>query len=81
MASSLVRSTVAAQAPEARSAWGKVVGCYLHGSLLPKNPWLADRLIGWALERRHGTVDLAPLDDAAEAAARDQATEVARARP
>lgn len=60
---------------------GKVIGCYLHGSLLPKNPWLADRLITWALERRHGTVELAPLDDAAEALAHDQATLVARARP
>ncbi len=60
---------------------GKVIGCYLHGSLLPKNPWLADRLITWALERRHATVVLAPLDDVAEALARDQATAVARARP
>ena len=59
---------------------GKVIGCYLHGSLLPKNPWLADRLITWALERRHGAVELAPLDDAAEALAHEQATEVARAR-
>ena len=27
-------------------------GCYLHGSLLPKNPWLADRLLARALRRR-----------------------------
>ena len=60
---------------------GKVIGCYLHGSLLPKNPWLADRLLTWALERRHGTVALRPLDDSAEDLAREQATEVARARP
>lgn len=60
---------------------GKVIGCYLHGSLLPKNPWLADRLLSWALERRHGTVALASLDDAAETLAHGQATEVARARP
>lgn len=60
---------------------GRVIGCYLHGSLLPKNPWLADRLLGWALERRHGTLDLTPLDDQAERAAHDQATVVARARP
>ena len=59
---------------------GRVIGCYLHGSLLPKNPWLADRLIGWALERRHGPVTLAPLDDTAEHAAQAQAMEVARAR-
>jgi hypothetical protein len=60
---------------------GKLVGCYVHGSLLPKNPWLADRLIASALERRHGTVALAPLDDSMELAARDSAAEVARARP
>jgi CobQ-like glutamine amidotransferase family enzyme len=60
---------------------GKVIGCYLHGSLLPKNPWLADRLLTWALERRHDTVMLPPLDDTAEGLARDQATAVARARP
>ncbi|HEX8966560.1 MAG TPA: glutamine amidotransferase, partial [Chloroflexota bacterium] len=43
------------------------IGCYLHGSLLPKNPWLADRLLAAAL--RHGTgepVPLVPLDDRLE---------------
>lgn len=60
---------------------GKVIGCYLHGSLLPKNPGLADRLISWGLERRHGPVTLLPLDDGAESAARDQAIGVAKARP
>jgi lipid II isoglutaminyl synthase (glutamine-hydrolysing) len=59
---------------------GRVVGCYLHGSLLPKNPWLADRLIAWGLERRQGDSELAPLDDRAELAAHAQATEVAKAR-
>ena len=59
---------------------GRVIGCYLHGSCLPKNPWLADRLLGWALARRHDDVKLGPLDDAAEKSARDQATEVARTR-
>ena len=33
---------------------GRLIGTYLHGPLLPKNAWLADRLIEWALERRHG---------------------------
>lgn len=60
---------------------GRVIGCYLHGSCLPKNPWLADRLLGGALARRHGDVKLQPLDDTDERAARDQATEVARVRP
>jgi CobQ-like glutamine amidotransferase family enzyme len=59
---------------------GKVIGCYLHGSCLPKNPWLADRLLTWALDRRGGTVTLEPLDDRDEAAARAQASEVARTR-
>ncbi len=42
-------------------------GCYLHGSLLPKNPWLADRLLAAALRRRYGDdAPLAPLDDRLE---------------
>jgi len=45
-------------------------GCYLHGSLLPKNPHLADHLIQTALQRRYGTgAVLAPLDDQREWAA------------
>lgn len=38
-------------------------GCYLHGSLLPKNPHFADYLISKALERRFGKIKLKPLDD------------------
>jgi lipid II isoglutaminyl synthase (glutamine-hydrolysing) len=60
---------------------GKVIGTYSHGSCLPKNPWLADKLLTWALERRHGETRLMPLDDAEERAANDQAAAVARARP
>lgn len=41
-------------------------GCYLHGSLLPKNPHFADYLITKALERRYGSVKLKPLDDSIE---------------
>lgn len=42
-------------------------GCYMHGSLLPKNPQLADHLIGLALRRRYGpAATLAPLDDQLE---------------
>ena len=59
---------------------GKIIGTYSHGSCLPKNPWLADKLIAWALARRHGDVRLAPLDDVEERAASDQAATVARAR-
>jgi CobQ-like glutamine amidotransferase family enzyme len=43
------------------------IGCYLHGSLLPKNPWLADRLLSAALRHRTGEpVQLEPLDDRIE---------------
>ncbi|MEK7861688.1 MAG: glutamine amidotransferase [Chloroflexota bacterium] len=59
---------------------GRVVGTYSHGSCLPKNPWLADKLLTWALERRHGSVGLRPLDDGEERAASEQAVAVARAR-
>ena len=49
---------------------GRLIGTYLHGPLLPKNAWLADVLIGWALARRTGTVpELEPLDDRLEDAA------------
>jgi len=54
-------------------------GCYLHGSLLPKNPWFADRLLSSALRRRHGDgMELAPLDDRLENEA--HATVAARLR-
>ena len=54
-------------------------GCYLHGSLLPKNPWLADQLIARALRRRYGEdAPLAPLDDTLEE--RAHAAVVSRAR-
>ena len=43
-----------------------VVGTYVHGPLLPKNPGVADYLIRQALDRRYGSSELAPLDDAAE---------------
>jgi lipid II isoglutaminyl synthase (glutamine-hydrolysing) len=51
-----------------------VFGTYLHGPLLPKNAWLADHLIGLALERRLGRrPELEPLDDALEEAAHGSA--------
>src|SRR2546430_7526713 len=57
---------------------GKVIGCYLHGSALPKNPWLPDRLIGWGLARRHGEGTLPPPDDAEELAAQAAVADVAK---
>jgi len=51
-----------------------LIGTYLHGPLLPKNAWLADRLIQLALVRRTGSEpELAPLDDALETAAHQSA--------
>jgi CobQ-like glutamine amidotransferase family enzyme len=44
-------------------------GTYLHGSLLPKNPWLTDQLILNAARRVDESFELEPLDDAAERAA------------
>ena len=56
--------------------FGNVVGTYLHGPLLPKNPEVADHLLARALERRARRIGgeapaLAPLDDTAECAAND----------
>jgi lipid II isoglutaminyl synthase (glutamine-hydrolysing) len=43
---------------------GRAVGTYLHGPLLPRNPWFADWLLAQALVRRLGhPPDLAPLAD------------------
>jgi hypothetical protein len=50
-----------------------VIGTYLHGPLLPKNAWLADRLIELALDTR-----LEPLpDDSLEEAAHQSARRAA----
>ena len=55
-----------------------LIGTYLHGPLLPKNAWLADHLIGVALQRRYGAPpQLEPLDDALEQAAHECARRVA----
>ena len=43
-----------------------VVGTYLHGPLLPKNPHICDYLLSNALKRKYGSADLAPLDDTQE---------------
>jgi lipid II isoglutaminyl synthase (glutamine-hydrolysing) len=55
-----------------------MIGTYLHGPLLPKNAWLADRLIQLALAHREGAEPaLAPLNDALEAAAHESARQAA----
>jgi CobQ-like glutamine amidotransferase family enzyme len=48
-------------------------GTYLHGPLLPKNAWLADRLLRLALARGGTEPELEPLDDELEVAAHDSA--------
>jgi CobQ-like glutamine amidotransferase family enzyme len=40
-----------------------VVGTYIHGPLLPKNPALADFVLGLALDYAGIAADLTPLDD------------------
>jgi CobQ-like glutamine amidotransferase family enzyme len=54
-----------------------LIGTYLHGPLLPKNAWLADRLIALAIERSGSRPDLEPLDDRFELAAHESAREAA----
>jgi CobQ-like glutamine amidotransferase family enzyme len=60
---------------------GRVLGTYLHGPLLPRNPWLADWLLAQALARRTGEVPrLAPLGDELEAEAHLVSADRARTR-
>jgi CobQ-like glutamine amidotransferase family enzyme len=59
------------------ATYKNVFGTYLHGPLLPKNPWFTDFLIELALERRYGKVELAPLDDEVENTAHDAALKLA----
>ncbi len=50
---------------------GQVLGTYLHGPLLPKNSELADLIIKKSLSKRYKQVDLVPLDDSLELAAKN----------
>jgi CobQ-like glutamine amidotransferase family enzyme len=58
------------------------LGTYLHGPLLPRNPWLADWLLRAALSHAGGADPgpLAPLDDRLEEAAHAVAAQRARDR-
>jgi len=59
---------------------GTAIGTYLHGPLLPRNPWIADWLLARALEHRLGEpAELADLPDALEHEA--HLVSAARARP
>ena len=61
---------------------GRAIGTYLHGPLLPRNPWLADWLLAQALAHRTGgePPELEPLADEFEARAHLFSAERARAR-
>ncbi|MBF6600237.1 MAG: glutamine amidotransferase [Dehalococcoidia bacterium] len=48
------------------AVYRNAIGTYVHGSLLPKNPVLADAVLAAALERRYGAIELTPIDDRAE---------------
>jgi hypothetical protein len=54
---------------------GRVYGTYLHGPLLPRNPWFADRLLSEALGE-----ELPPLQDELEREAHDVSAGRARSR-
>ncbi len=47
-----------------------VIGTYLHGPLLPKNPKLCDEIIKIALKNKYGIEDLQEIDDSLEIKAR-----------
>ena len=55
---------------------GRVVGTYLHGPVLARNPALADLLLSWALDG----ATLEPLDDGAAESLRTERLEATRPR-
>ena len=61
---------------------GRVVGTYLHGPLLPRNPWFADWLLAQAAAHRTGGEPpvFEPLDDELEAQAHAVSAGRARSR-
>jgi CobQ-like glutamine amidotransferase family enzyme len=56
---------------------GRVVGTYLHGPVLARNPALADVLLGWALDEPV----LEPLDDEAALSLREERIGAVARRP
>ena len=60
----------------------RAVGTYLHGPLLPRNPWLADLLLSWAISHGSGLppMTLEALPDRLETTAHDVAAARARSR-
>jgi hypothetical protein len=58
----------------------KVCGTYLHGPLLPRNPWFADRVLADALAHAGCPDELPPLEDGLERDAHRVSAERARSR-
>jgi CobQ-like glutamine amidotransferase family enzyme len=60
---------------------GRALGTYLHGPLLPRNPWLADWLLVQAIAHRTGEPPtFEPLEDDLEATAHEVSAARARSR-
>ena len=61
---------------------GRVIGTYLHGPLLPRNPWLADWLLAQALAHASGGAppEFEPLEDELETEAHGVAADRAKSR-
>jgi CobQ-like glutamine amidotransferase family enzyme len=62
---------------------GRAVGTYLHGPLLPRNPWFADWVLAHALAHADGAAEppsLSPLPDELEAEAHTVSARRARTR-
>ena len=53
-----------------------IFGTYLHGPILPKNPFLADKLIQLALERKGLKMPEVAIDDSFEIAAHEKAVKL-----
>lgn len=53
--------------------WKNVIGSYMHGSLLPKNPRIADWLIEQAAKKRYGSFEPHDIDDRFAQLAREYA--------
>lgn len=51
--------------------YNHLIGTYLHGPILPKNPTLADYLLEKAVERKYGKGDIITLDDSLENRAKE----------
>ncbi len=55
-----------------------VIGSYLHGPLLPRNPSIADFLLQTALKRKYPSTDLSPIDDSIEGELHRQSVKLRR---